>query len=197
MRFMEGTAKSHLPHDTTFGQKWKQDVFLTLLLGRKAPDFLWVSSLCLSRLPTLFFGADEHPCLMLLHACWLSQKVDRKLQATNSALELEPISLEITCTRKEEGLELVCAYVSVSSFCLNVLSMEQNVNTAYWCHVQREQLRKPHCDCSELCACSVAKAGVAQSPLALIPGSKSLPGVKSVSFLQFYHLGWNVPNLKY
>lgn len=83
---MEGTAKSHLPHDTTFGQKWKQDVFLTLLLGRKAPDFLWVSAVCLSYLPTLFSGADEHPCLTLLHACRLSQNVDSKLQATNSPL---------------------------------------------------------------------------------------------------------------
>lgn len=143
MRIIKGTGKSHLPRDMTFGQNWEQDVFLTLFLGCKAPDFLWVTALCLSCLPALFSGADEHPCLTLLCACRLSQKVDKKLQATNS-FGIGVISLEITCTRKEEGLELLCAHVSISSFCLNVVS-EQNVNTAYWCHVQREQLRKPHC----------------------------------------------------
>lgn len=78
---MKWTRKFHLPRDAAFGQNWKQDVFLTLLLGCKAPDFLWVSALCL---PALFSGTDEHPCLMLLCACTLSQKVDKKLQATNT-----------------------------------------------------------------------------------------------------------------
>jgi len=40
----------------------------------------------LSCLPALFSGTDEHPCLMLLRACRLNQKVKRKLQATSSPL---------------------------------------------------------------------------------------------------------------